>query len=600
MSSILKILSFTKYLWKWYLFMGFFVVSISLLSLATPLLFKQIVDTIVLHMSGKPQNIQGIIWLLVIMIATDVLSTILTAVGQWVGDILGEKLQTHLIGTFYKHVLSLHIGYFDNELTGKITNKMTRGIQSITDFIQNMLNNFLPFFLTAIVTIVLLAHYSPVIAILLTALFPLYVIISHRSTIIWGEYSEKENAIRDSAQGRVFESLSGIRVVKAFIGQTQELKAFLSARAQIQELAKTKTKIWHGYDFSRRLALNFILFGIFTYIVYWTFYGRYTIGEMTLLVQLVNQARFPLFAMSFILGQIQSASSGSKDFFDVLDTPTKITDKEKAAELNWKPSKLPQISFDHVSFGYDDKTVLEDISFSVPAKTKFALVGESGQGKSTLVNLLLRFYEPQKGSIRINGQNILDVTQDSLHRGIAVVFQESLLFSGTIIENIRYGRPKATLEQAIDAAKAANAHEFILGLPQGYDSLVGERGVKLSGGQKQRIAIARAMLMDAPIIVLDEATSALDSKSELEVQKGLEHLLKGRTSIIIAHRLSTIANADEILVLAGGRVAEQGTSKELLKKPDGLYRGLVQLQSQLLLHPSEKKSAGLKKFDLVG
>ncbi len=584
--------------------MAFFVITTSLLSLVTPLLFKRIVDVIVDHVSGKNQDISIIFWFLGAIIFGDIASTTLTAFGQWIGDRLGEKLQTHLSASFYKHVLSIHIGYFDSEVTGKITNKMTRGIQSITDFIQNMLNNFLPFFLTAFVTIVLLALYSPLIAVLLASLFPLYILISHKSTLVWGEYSAKENAIKDLAQGRVYESLVGIRVVRAFRGAAQELASFVSARQKVQELAKEKTKIWHGYDFLRRLLLNVVLFGIVSYIVYWTFHGRYTIGEMTLLIQLVNQARFPLFAMSFILGQIQQASSGSKDFFEVLSTKTQVSDHPGAAKLELGITKSLKncIEFDDVSFGYQEKTVLHNISFAMKPGETLALVGDSGQGKSTIINLLLRFYEPDSGSIRVNGQDISAVTQDSLRAHIAVVFQESLLFSGTIMENIRYGRPDATLQEVQSAAKAANAHEFIMQLENGYESVTGERGVKLSGGQKQRIAIARAMLTKAPIIILDEATSALDSKSELQVQKGLSRLLQGRTSIIIAHRLSTIAHADHILVLAGGRVAEQGKSAELLQKKNGLYRGLVQLQSQLLKAPSdkEKKTKALQKFDLVG
>lgn len=583
--------------------MSVFVVATSLLSLVSPLLFKQIVDLIVEHLGGNDQDINRIYWILGAIIVTDVISTILTAYSQWIGDRLGEKLQTLLSSRFYKHVLSLHMGYFDNEVTGKITNKLTRGIQSITDFIHNMLNNFLPFFLTAFVTIVLLAFYSPLIALLLAILFPLYILISHKSTVAWGEYSEKENAIKDQAHGRVFESLTGIRVVKAFTGMAQEITSFINSRREVEGLAKEKTKIWHWYDFLRRFALNIILFGIIAYIVYWTFIGRYTIGEMTLLIQLVNQARFPLFAMSFILGQIQYASSGSKDFFEVLETKSQISDQANAKALQWpkKQSQEPLIKFDHVTFQYDsDKMVLNDVSFHILPKAKFALVGESGQGKSTIVNLLLRFYEPQQGSISINGQDITTVTQESLHHGIAVVFQESLLFSGTIDENIRYGRPSATRAEVIAAAKAANAHQFIEELADKYDSVVGERGVKLSGGQKQRIAIARAMLADTPVIILDEATSSLDSQSELLVQQGIDRLLKGRTAIIIAHRLSTIANADYILVLANGQVAEQGTSVELMKKKEGLYRGLVQLQSQLLKLPADKKSERLKRFDLVG
>lgn len=218
----------------------------------------------------------------------------------------------------------------------------------------------------------------------------------------------------------------------------------------------------------------------------------------------------------------------------------------------------------------------------------------------TIINLLLRYYEPQKGTIQVGGMNIESVTQTSLHDHIAVVFQESLLFSGTIMENIRYGKPNATDDEIFEAAKAANAHEFILELQDGYRSMIGERGVKLSGGQKQRISIARAMIKDSPIIILDEATSSLDSKSEVEVQKGLRELLKGRTSIIIAHRLSTIANADHLLVISGGTVGQYGTHKELLADKDGLYSQLVSLQQSLLKTPDAATQEKLKSFDLVG
>ncbi len=603
MQPIFRIISFTKKYARWYIFMSVFVIVISLLSLVAPYLTKLIVDAIVGSQQGKPFDVQFIIAVLVMIIVSDIAITTLTAVGQWIGDLLAVKLQTFLSKEFYKHVLSLHIGYFDNEITGKIANKMYRGIASITDFIQSMLNNFLPFFLTAIVTILLLSFYSPVIAILLTALFPLYILISHNSSKAWMVHEGQKNSIIDQSQGRVFESLVGIRVVKSFAAEAAELAAFLTARNSVEEIGKKQTKQWHAYDFARRLALNIILFGIFSYIVYYTYQGKFTLGEMTFLLQLVQQARFPLFAMSFILGQIQQASAGSADYFAVLETKTKIHDHKGAISLTINKIKTgrPIISFSRVSFEYDEgKKVLKDISFDVHKGEKFALVGESGQGKSTIINLLLRYYEPQKGTIQVGGMNIESVTQTSLHDHIAVVFQESLLFSGTIMENIRYGKPNASDEEIFEAAKAANAHEFILELQDGYRSMIGERGVKLSGGQKQRISIARAMIKDSPIIILDEATSSLDSKSEVEVQKGLRELLKGRTSIIIAHRLSTIANADHLLVISGGTVGQYGTHKELLADKDGLYSQLVSLQQSLLKTPDAATQEKLKSFDLVG
>lgn len=603
MNPIVRILTFTKQFWKWYLVMGVSVVIISLLNLVVPLLSKQIVDVIVAHLSGSEQNLNIIVQILILIIATEVAITILTAVSQWIGDIFGEKLQTFLSKVFYSHLLNLHIGYYDNHITGQITNKMYRGIQSMTDFLHNMLNNFLPFFLTAFVTILLLSKYSLLIAGLLAVLFPIYIIISHRSTQAWGKYEAQKNSVRDLAQGRVFESIGAIRIVKSFGTHIAELSSYLSSRKKVEKLAKQQTKEWHIYDFYRRFALNILLFAIFSYVIYWTFHGRFTLGEMTLLLQLVNQARFPLFAMSFILGQIQQASSGSKDFFEILAVKSQIQDAPDATDLKWnsKDTKQPALAFEDVDFGYeDDKMVLKQVSFTVEKGSKFALVGESGEGKSTIANLFLRFYDPQQGHVTIQGQPVTSITQESLHAHVAVVLQESLLFSGSIIDNIQYGNTKASKQDVIAAAKAANAHEFITKLPQGYESVIGERGVKLSGGQKQRISIARAILKNAPIIILDEATSALDSRSELAVQKGLEELLKGRTSIIIAHRLSTIANADKILVLEKGRVAQYGAPKDLLKQKNGLYYQLVHLQSELLKAPSDTKKEKLKQFDLVG
>ncbi len=603
MQPIFRIIRFTKQYSKWYIFMGVFVILVSLFSLVTPFLTKLIVDAIVAKLAGKSIDTNYVLVILAVIITTDITITALTAFGQWIGDLLAVKLQTFLSRKFFEHILSLHIGYFDNEITGKIANKMYRGIASITDFIQSMLNNFLPFFLTAVVTIVLLSFYSPIIALLLAALFPLYIVISHNSSKAWMGIENEKNTIIDTSQGRVFESMTGIRVVKSFAAETAELLAFVTSRKKVESLAKKQTKQWHAYDFARRFALNIILFGIFSYIVYFTFHGKYTLGEMTFLLQLVQQARFPLFAMSFILGQIQQASAGSADYFKVLETTNKIKDLHNAISLNTseiRPNK-PFITFNSVSFEYDEgKKVLSNISFSILRGEKFALVGESGQGKSTIVNLLLRYYEPQKGTILIGSTPVNSITQRSLHEHIAVVFQESLLFSGTIMENIRYGKPGATDEEIVQAARAANAHEFIQMLSDGYNSMIGERGVKLSGGQKQRIAIARAMIKNAPIIILDEATSSLDSKSEVEVQKGLNELLKGRTAIIIAHRLSTIASADHLLVISGGSVGQYGTHTELLKDKKGLYAQLVGLQHQLLKTTSANTKEKLQSFDLIG
>jgi ATP-binding cassette subfamily B protein len=597
-NHIFKIIQTTKKFWPYYLATGTLVIFISLLNLANPIINKQIVDVIVENVQNQSNNFSRLTILLALIVFFDVAITIVTNISGYLGDRLGQRLNTFLTGKFLRHILTLEIEYFDNEQSGKIMNRLQRGIEQIAAFINNMLNNFLPFMFTAIFTVIYLAFYSWEIAILLALLFPIYVIISEKSSKSWIAKQGEANKIADSTFGRVLESINSIRVVKSFVTERIEHKTFRKRREKIEQIAKGQSKEWHTFDIYRRLVLNIVLSAIYVFIIYHTFHGRYTIGEMILLIQLVQQARFPLFAMSFILGQIQQAIAGSKDFFEVLDQKTKINDKPEAVKLR---DVKGTISFENVSFTYDkNKNVLNNISFKLNPGEKLALVGESGGGKSTIANLLLRFYEPQNGVISIDGNDIQNLTQGSLHRNIAVVLQDSLLFSGTVKENIAYGKPGATDEEVIAAAKAANAYDFIMSFSDGFNAEIGEKGIKLSGGQKQRLSIARAILKDAPILILDEATSALDSKAEVEVQKALNVLMEGRTTVIIAHRLATIKNVNHIIVLRNGEIAEEGSPGEL-SKSGGIYAELVKLQSAVAAEEEkkEKHESKLKEFDLA-
>lgn len=596
MKQIFQIIKITWKFWPYYIVAGFLVILISALNLANPIINKQIVDVIIDNVENSNSNFSFLIFLLVLTIAFDFLITFITNISGYLGDRLGQRLNTFLTSKFYKHILSLEIQYFDNEQSGKIMNKLQRGLENIAQFINNMLNNFLPFFLTAIFTVIFLAFYSWEIAILLAILFPIYVIISERSSRTWIEEQGVINKIQDSAFGRVLESINSIRVVKSFVTERLEYTSFRKKREEIEALTKKQSLGWHKFDVYRRLVLNVVLSGIYVYVIYYTYTGKYSIAEMILLIQLVQQARFPLFAMSFILGQIQRASAGSKDFFDVLAQEKNIKDRSGAMKL---ADVRGEITFKDVTFTYDrNKNVLNNINFTLKQGEKLALIGESGGGKSTIANLLLRFYEPQNGKILIDGNDIQDITQKSLHKNIAVVLQESLLFSGTVKDNIRYGKPNATDEEIIAAAKAANAYDFIESFPNGFDTEIGEKGVKLSGGQKQRLSIARAILKNAPILILDEATSALDSKAEQEVQKALNTLMEGRTTIIIAHRLATIKNVNHIVVLKNGEISEEGTPETLMQQ-DGIYAELIRMQSTASTGTQKSRTKlKLKEFDL--
>jgi ATP-binding cassette subfamily B protein len=296
---------------------------------------------------------------------------------------------------------------------------------------------------------------------------------------------------------------------------------------------------------------------------------------MVLILQLVAQARTPLYAMSFILTRLQTTESGSKEFLEILKLESKEDFEEK---IDTKKIQDASLEFRNVSFNYEQgKNVLEDISFKINHHETVALVGHSGAGKTTIINLILKFYNPNKGTILLKNLDYKNLGHKFIRDNIALVFQESELFSSTIKENVLYGDLKATESEIITALKLANAYEFVMKFPKGIDSEVGERGVKLSGGQKQRIQIARAILKDAPILILDEATSSLDAKSEKEVQEALERLMQNRLVIIIAHRFSTIQNVDKIIVIDGGRIVDAGNPKELSKKK-GVYSELLHYQ----------------------
>lgn len=575
MKNIAKIIQISKPLHKLVYLLASLILFNALLELVSPILSKYAVDIIGAKIKGQNNDITALYWLIIAIFSVSFLSVIINTVTDRLGDHFAGRIRQFLTEKFYYKVLSLPQTYFDTEISGKIVNQLNRGIVTIQSFFNTASNFMLPTIVQTVFTIALMAYYNLPIALFTALVFPIYLSLSYYSTKKWGMKEIEKNKIEDYTRGRIREVIGNMRLVKGFNTQSREYDTISQKLSDINTIYAQQSRTFHIFDFLRNTSLITIM-AIVTYIVFYqTYNGILSLGEMVLISQLLNQARRPLFAMSFILTQIQTAESGSKEFLEILAIPS-TENFEKPIATGFL--KNPTIEFRHVHFSYpqSDK-VLRDISFILKEKEKIALVGHSGVGKSTVVNLILKLYEPTKGALLLNGKKYEQLEHSFVRHNMALVFQESELFSTTIRENVAYGKHGATEVEVVSALKLANAYDFVMKLPKQLDSAIGERGVRLSGGQRQRIQIARAILTNAPILILDEATSNLDSKSEFKVQMGLENLMKERLVIMIAHRLSTIQSVDRIIVLDENGIADQGSPKVLAKRP-GIYSNLLKYQ----------------------
>ena len=575
MKNIAKIIQISKPLHKLVYLLASLILFNALLELVSTILSKYAVDIIGEKIKGQSNDITALYRLIIAIFSVSFLSVIINTVTDRLGDHFAGRIRQFLTEKFYYKVLSLPQTYFDTEISGKIVNQLNRGIVTIQSFFNTASNFMLPTIVQTVFTIALMAYYNLPIALFTALVFPIYLSLSYYSTKKWGIKEVEKNKIEDYTRGRIREVIGNMRLVKGFNTQSREYASISQKLTDINTIYAQQSRTFHIFDFLRNTSLITIM-AIVTYIVFYqTYNGILSLGEMVLISQLLNQARRPLFAMSFILTQIQTAESGSKEFLEILAIPS-TENFENPLPTNFL--KNPTIEFRHVHFAYpqSDK-VLRDISFILKKKEKIALVGHSGVGKSTVVNLILKLYEPTKGVLLLNGQKYEQLEHSFVRHNMALVFQESELFSTTIRENVAYGKYGATETEVIRALKLANAYDFVMKLPKQLDSAIGERGVRLSGGQRQRIQIARAILTNAPILILDEATSNLDSKSEFKVQMGLENLMKERLVIMIAHRLSTIQSVDRIIVLDENGIADQGSPKVLAQRP-GIYSNLLKYQ----------------------
>lgn len=614
MNSLARIARSASALWPYYLGVVLISTAAAALGLVSPFIFREATDTIVGTLQGDTtveQVTRTLLWLAIALLLADLGNQIMTNFGGYVGDVMAMRMRQILSTRYYAKLLALPQRYFDSQVTGTVIARLDRSIASLTQFLQSFANNFLPMIIQVIAVLAITAWYYWPLTILLASLFPLYMWLTALSSKRWQKLEGQKNEQIDAANGRFAEVIGQVKVVKSFASEVRELDHFGQRYGRTVDITRPQSRWWHQMDTLRGAALNIIFFGIYLVLFFQTLHGNFTLGDMVMLIQLVNMAKQPVFMMSWIVDTAQKAIAGSKDYFRVMEEefePTANAELIAATEASGVPvldltpmtplqplADEPVVAFDDVTFAYEEgHDVISHVSFSAREGEKVALVGESGGGKSTLVNLMLGLYPLSSGSLTVCGRDTADLTAAQLRASVGVVFQEAALFSGTVRENIAYGRPDATEEEIIEVAKRANAHDFISRFPAGYDTIIGERGLRLSGGQKQRVAVARAMLKDAPVLVLDEATSALDTKSERAVQAGLDELMKDRTTLIIAHRLSTIASVDTIVTLRDGVVDEIG-SPDQLAASGGIYAELLQLTAS----SSAADRARLKKYGFV-
>ena len=604
MASLLRIVRFTRDLAPLYAAVILCSILTAAAGLAVPFLIGNATDTVTAAVGGRTPTgtaVRAVVLIAAAVLVAELLNTVVSNVGGWFGDVMSNRMRTILSVRYYDKLLHLPQRWFDGEITGTIVARLNRSITEITNFAKMMSNTFASMLITTVAVLAISAWYAWPLALLLLIVFPVYVWLTSLTSVKWQRLEAEKNEQVDIASGRFAEVVGQIRVVKSFVRERGELADFSRRFHATDATTRAQSTHWHRMDVLRRAVLNLVFFGIYVIIFVRTVQGAFTLGEMVLLVQLMSMAKAPVESMSWVIDSSQRAIAGSRDYFRVMEAevdPRTAAMLARAEEDAPAPAVepvpgAPVVRFREVSFAYEDgEDVLHGIDFSVDRGEKVALVGESGGGKSTIVNLLLGLYEPREGAVEVVGRSSTELPLDVLRSRIGVVFQDASLFSGTLRENIAYGRPGASDEEVVGAARRANADGFVRRFPGGYEQVIGERGLKLSGGQRQRIAVARAILKDAPVLVLDEATSALDTRAERQVQEGLDELMEGRTSLIIAHRLSTIAAVDRIITLEDGRIDEIGTPAELAAS-GGIYAQLLDLQSS-----GDRRR--LARFDITG
>ena len=572
-SKITTLLRLYRYMLKYRLKIVFvlFIMAICVaIALVNPLIIEEAIDNYI-----KNRDIQGLIRLGIFAAIINIIMVLLIKVRMYIMSKISNEILLEVRQELYTHIQKLSFSFFDSRPTGKVLSRIIGDVNSLKDVLTNSVTTLIPDFITvcAVVVIMIVKNYKLALAALVS--LPLMAIgiycVQRFSHLRWRVFRKKSANVN----AFIHEDLSGIRIIQSLTaeGETTETfdtllhehrNSFISAVRLNDSIGPIIDLCW-GIGTASLYFVGIKLLGI----------GPGSVGLLVAFGTYISMFWSPILNLSNFYNQLITNIAGAERIFEILDTPPDIVDDSNVIAL---PDVKGDIRFDHVSFSYDEETlILDDVNFSVKAGETIALVGPTGAGKSTIVNLISRFYDIQKGNIYVDNYNLKEVSIESLRQQMGVMTQDNFLFSGTIKENIRYGRLDATDEEIIEAAKTVNAHDFIMKLEKGYDTELKERGNGLSIGQRQLLAFARTMVSKPKILILDEATSSIDTQTELLVQEGIEALLKGRTSFVIAHRLSTIQKADRIFVIDNGNIQEQGSAKELLEKK-GIYYNLHMAQ----------------------
>lgn len=522
------------------------------------------------------QSWYNAIWLLGLFLVSVVGRSALMLTRNILIQRTGMRVTCDMRVNIFRHLQNLSLRFYDARHTGKIVSRISNDTSAFHQMVTGASVNLLGDIVLIVGVLVVLLSMNWQLALLTYAVLPCFLFnyFWHKRRLRVESRRHRRNW--DSVLAFLHERIASTRLVRAFATEDAEVEVF---RKRIEaDYVNYSRVVWRnsllsvGADFLAGFG-TFLVLGFGAYLVMQK--KGFDVGELTSFLFYLGLLYTPIIRIVESNAIIQQATTSLEKIFTLLDTQPHIPENDSLPQL---PDLVGEVTFDAVSFAYRPQhPTLRGLDFEVPPGQTFALVGPSGSGKTTIITLLARFYDPTEGRILVDGKDIREFNVQSLRRQVGIVMQDNILFSGTIEDNIKYGRPGASHEEVIEAARAANAHEFISNLPQGYETWLGERGVQLSGGQRQRVAIARVILKNPRILILDEATSALDTEAERQVQEALDRLMKNRTSIVIAHRLSTIINADKILVLKQGQVVESGRHDELLRQ-GGVYRHLHELQ----------------------